>query len=351
MKNIVISSIEQYGYLIDTYKYCEKLKENNKITYVCFDYGFEKIEDELVDVIYLPKEGSLIKRMVNLNRTVAKVAKRNKCDLIFNVYNPLVFITKLLTLGKRNILDIRTGSIDPVKENRDKANKRILFNSKFFSEVTIISQSLAELLKIKDYTIIPLGGDRVSKNITKNLDKIRLLYVGVLADRKIIDTVIAFNKFVEKYSDLDIEYDIIGYFMDENSKEAKEFFSEVNKNQKINYLGRKKHEELEKYFNKANVGVSYIPMTEYYDVQPPTKTFEYLSQGLITIATNTSENKRVVNKNNGILCDDNSDSFYDALEILLKERFNFKTDYLRESVKEYSWDYIIDNKLIPIIEK
>ncbi len=86
MKNIVISSIEQYGYLIDTYKYCEKLKKNNKITYVCFDYGFEKIEDELVDVIYLPKEGSLIKRMVNLNRTVAKVAKRNKCDLIFNVY-------------------------------------------------------------------------------------------------------------------------------------------------------------------------------------------------------------------------------------------------------------------------
>ena len=53
--------------------------------------------------------------------------------------------------------------------------------------------------------------------------------------------------------------------MDENSKESKEFFSEVNKNQKINYLGRKKHEELEEYFNKANVGVSYVPMTEYYD--------------------------------------------------------------------------------------
>ena len=78
---------------------------------------------------------------------------------------------------------------------------------------------------------------------------------------------------------------------------------------------------------------------------------KYLSQGLITIATNTSENKKIVNKDNGILCDDNSDSFYNALEILFKKRFDFNTDYLRESVKEYSWDYIIDNKLIPIIEK
>lgn len=351
MKNIVISSIEQYGYLIDTYKYCEKLKKNNKITYVCFDYGFEKIDDEFVNVVYLPKEGSLMKRMIKFNRIIAKVAKKNKSDVIFNVYNPLVFLTRLLTLGKKNILDIRTGSIDPVKENREKANKRIVFNSKFFDEVTIISQSLAELLNLKKYTVIPLGGDKAIKNKVKNLEKIRLLYVGVLADRNIIDTVIAFNKFIKENNDLDIEYNIIGYFMDENSNEAKEFFHEVSKNNKVNYLGRKKHGELEHYFDEANVGVSYIPMTEYYDVQPPTKTFEYLNQGLITIATNTSENKKIINKDNGILCDDNVDAFYRALEILSKERFNFNTDYLRESVKEYSWDFIIDNKVIPIIEK
>ena len=53
MKNIVISSIEQYGYLIDTYKYCEKLKKSNKITYVCFDYGFEKIENEFIKMLFI----------------------------------------------------------------------------------------------------------------------------------------------------------------------------------------------------------------------------------------------------------------------------------------------------------
>ncbi len=42
---------------------------------------------------------------------------------------------------------------------------------------------------------------------------------------------------------------------------------------------------------------------EFYNVQPATKIFEYSMSGLITIATDTFENK--INKwDNGILCDD-----------------------------------------------
>lgn len=38
----------------------------------------------------------------------------------------------------------------------------------------------------------------------------------------------------------------------------------------------------------------YVPITDYYEYQPPTKTFEYVLSGLLCLATATSSNKEVI---------------------------------------------------------
>ena len=65
-------------------------------------------------------------------------------------------------------------------------------------------------------------------------------------------------------------------------------------------------------------------MTKFYDIQTPTKTFEYIISGLFCIATNTTANKNLINKDNGILCDDNATSFSNALMKLYKFRGSIK---------------------------
>ena len=65
--------------------------------------------------------------------------------------------------------------------------------------------------------------------------------------------------------------------------------------------GRIDYYKLKPFFDKCNVGVSYIPIRDYYQYQPPTKTFEYGLSGLVTIATETKSNQEVINNCNGIL--------------------------------------------------
>ncbi len=53
------------------------------------------------------------------------------------------------------------------------------------------------------------------------------------------------------------------------------------------------------YSGEGNKGVSYITKTNCCDVQPPTKTFEYLLSGMPSIATATQEKRRAVSSGNG----------------------------------------------------
>ena len=218
-------------------------------------------------------------------------------------------------------------------------------------EITIISEGLARHLGIAKYKVLPLGADYKEHIPNKSKQSMDLIYVGTLSNRNIVDTVKAFNKFVLDYgSKVNSTYTIIGFFSDKSEDEKRLFLEEINKKIKISYKGRKKHDELTTYFNNSNIGVSYIPITEYYNYQPPTKTFEYINHGLITIATKTYENKKIINKNNGILCEDNETSFYNALVYLFQNINSFHVDKILDTSNEYSWNNIVNETLVPILE-
>lgn len=232
-----------------------------------------------------------------------------------------------------------------MKEIRSYNNK-ILKESEVFENITIITDEVRKLLKIPEdkCNILPLGGKTLIKledDLNLDLDKkISLIYVGTFTRRRIIDTVKAFNKLSEKYNGENLEYKLIGFF--ENDIDEKMLLEEINKNQfnNIKYLGRVKNEELGKYFLESNIGVAFIPITEYFTNQPATKTYEYLFNGLFVIATSTIENQKVVNNKNGILIDDTEEAFYDALEYLYNNKVSFSRREIINTINNNSWENI-----------
>ena len=64
MKELLFVDKNPFGILIDTYKYCEYLKEEYDITYVCIDYGYNKLSMEGVKVVYVPNINSKLFRGV-----------------------------------------------------------------------------------------------------------------------------------------------------------------------------------------------------------------------------------------------------------------------------------------------
>src|SRR5690606_1611564 len=123
--------------------------------------------------------------------------------------------------------------------------------------------------------------------------------VGSLNKRRIEDTIIGFRKFYSEYHEkTKIVYDIIGF--GKNEKDILNLIKEEKMEDVIGFHGRKHYYQLYEFFDKANIGVCYIPITDFFDVQPPTKLFEYALSGLFTIATKTKENEKFINPKNGV---------------------------------------------------
>jgi len=266
----------------------------------------------------------------------------------------MVFLIGLFGKSKLKILDIKTGFLIDNIFFRWLFNKSILFSSLFFDKVNVLSENLAILLKLSDKKtfIVPLGAD-VLDDTPKQFDKIHLLYIGTLHKRHIEKTIDGFAKFYAKHTgEVSLRYDIIGFSHIEDEEERiKSAISKNKLNEIVTFYGRKNHQELNQYIKNATIGVCFVPQTSYYDVQPATKIFEYALSGLTTIATDTTENRRFITDINGVICDDNVDSFCDALEKVYAKLDKYNDRKIRDSLNEYNWENIVKNVLLPILEK
>ena len=113
--------------------------------------------------------------------------------------------------------------------------------------------------------------------------------------------------------------------------------------------GRKNHVELIPYLNRCNIGVAYVPITDYYKYQPATKIIEYVLSGLVCIATNTHENKYLINSINGILCNDTARDFALKLNELSKNLKKLDSQTIRNSLIQHEWQSIVNLNLKPFI--
>lgn len=323
-----------------------------EVHYFCIDQRLPKISPGNVIVHYQIFNSNKISSFFAYFFRLHLLIKREKFDLIFQVDGKFSILIRLLALSQEMIFDIRTGDLSNNKYKLWFRNMQISFVSLFYKNVSIISESLRVLLKLKSKTIkiIPLGGEQLPTNV-KTFEKIRLLYIGSLDKRNIHETVLGLSQYLaQEDSFKDITYDIVGFGKKNAINLLEEAITISGLTDKVMFHGRKKIDELYHFFEKCNIGLVYVPQTKAYDCQPSTKLFECLLAGMPVIATNTLENRVTLRPDCGVITEDNPVSFAKALGKIIQNRNSYSSQKIKEFYSEYEWCNIVKNKLEPYLK-
>jgi len=351
-RKLLIIHTLQFGYHIDSYEYVKNLKNDFEITYLCFDNNLEKIIIDGVRVQYVTYKRNFVKRGLRFVVESIKLINKNNYFATFVIYFQFVTLLRLLLPFHNFILDIRTGAVDLTHRKNKVNNKLMWFESLFFKNITVISENLRDKLKLQKRKthILPLGADQISSEI-KKFDQLKLLYVGTLLSRNIHQTVIGLSEYLDQKGKDIVSYDIVGSGSQKEEQELKNTIANHKLTDIVTFHGFIKHEELKPFFDKCNIGISYVPINEFFNCQPPTKTYEYINSGLLCVATNTYENKLLITKNNGILCDDNPRSFMRALAEVNKRKEFLDSNIIAETLYLHNWKNITKLNLLPYLLK
>ncbi|RDV10664.1 glycosyltransferase [Pontibacter diazotrophicus] len=350
-KKVLILSSSQFGYLTDTLKYCEHASDEFDFTYIGWDYNRKKIYLPYTNVKYVSRKSNKIFRNIKLLYTFHKEIGKGY-DITFINYTRGVSLVKMFNPNEKVILDIRTLCVNPSTLKRFFYDLVLRLESIFFNNITVISEGIAKKLWLKDYHILPLGGEYFSHK-SKCYENLSLLYVGTLQNRNIIDCVKGFHLFLKEHQHSEPEplFTIIGDSPDYELDEIKSYVHSNKLEKNINIIGRIPQSELSPFFEMANVGVSYIPMSPHFNHQPPTKTYEYLISGLPVIATATHANKKIMNEEMGTFIEDNAMSFLTGMKKIFEQRESYDSEHIRHLYAPFSWNNIVKKQFVPMIGK
>lgn len=353
-KKILLVPAYQFGYHSGNMFYAKYLTKYYDVTVLDYYVGKKIVTIEGVNVISVHYK-SRYKSQFELIMTLKKLYKVNNYDFIFISYFLSCSLINLFIPRRVTSIDIRTSFIfknKPIKEWFYNTIMKAEYRT--FKNRTIISQSLGEFLKIKKtFTVIPLGGEAPKVEIpVREFSKIGLLYIGTFYDRNIEETIKGFKLFLDTYEGkIDIKYTLVGFGPVNDINKVKNEIDTLKLGHVVEFIGEVRYPENVKFFLENNIGVSFIPNYSYYDCQPPTKTFEYLSYGMPVIATNTKENILVINHQNGVLIDATKESFCKGINEILKKKDDYNSLLISNSAKKYTWEYIVNNYLVQYIEK
>lgn len=340
----------QFGYLTDMYKWCKYLREDYDIFVLCFDLGLKRQELDGINVRYVSYDGPFAIRGIRFFAIVLWTTLFFNGIVFVEYYRNCEWLKRILPF-KKMILDIRSVAVLGTQNERDTYDKQREKACDRFDIVSVISEGVKRRLHRDDKTfILPLGADVISAS-SKLIDSLRLLYVGTFDNRQIDKTIKAVSAFHNQHPDIPITYDIIG---NGNHGELEQYRKLVDESGICNIVtlhGRIPNTELKPYFDKTNVGVSFVPITDYFNIQPPTKTFEYTLSGLYTIATRTTENALVINPNCGILIDDTEADFINALKQIWAERKHIDSSKVRSEMSAYQWNKIVAQDMTKILNQ
>lgn len=338
------------GTLTDNYKWCYYLRNEFDITFVELA-GPGHIDLDGINIITVSNKGNRVIRGLRFILTALVQILFFK-GLVIVFYFDGCSIFKRLLPWKKMILDIRTLSVEKNKDDRERGDEILRQTCFSYDFITIIQKDLINKLSIDErkVTVIPLGADVIS-NMPKTYDALRLLYVGTLDGRRIDETIKGVALFKERHPEADIVYTIVGDGVVDHKEQLESLVSDLDLENVVNIVGRVPYNKLQPFFDKSNIGVSYVPKTDWYEHQPPTKTFEYIMSGLYCIGTSTSENGKIINNSNGILHNDNPNDFAIALETIYVNRNMLSFTDIHKSLLEWQWSSIVNLRLIPFLRK
>ena len=350
---ILIIDKTPFGKLTDSFKWCEYLRKDYDITFICLS---PKNQSEIlcmdgVHVKHITSAGPYWVRGLRYMLACLYAVLRFH-GVILIVYFEHCGVFKKCFPWKKIWIDIRTLAVCGTKEEKDSYDNKIRQVCSKSDYVTTVSEGVANYLKLTNPTVsvLPLGSDIISQ-AKKDYSKLRLLYVGTLSGRNIDITIDGVAKFLTKFPAAEIEYKIIGSGFGNELELMKSKVHALGLEKCIHFLGLIPHHQLASHFNSSNIGVSFVPITEAYNRQPVTKTFEYANSGLFVIGTATDENIKVISPDNGILIQDTIDGFFDGLCQVYERKSLIREERVRSSLKTYTWKNIIDNYFRPVLNQ
>ncbi|MDY8163762.1 glycosyltransferase [Bacillus thuringiensis] len=353
MKKMLLIPKGQYGYNTDYLKMVNYLSKHNvHVDILCFDNNRLRVNlPENVNVKYINISKNRIINYIKYNIEIIKFILKNRKEYNWIIVSGTIeycgYIPLLLRkfTSKANwIMDIRTGAVFSSEKKRHFYDNAMKWSTKFFDHITVISDLLAKKLQISKYTLLPLGADRIVDIREKkvNTEKIKFLYVGTFENRNLENVIKAYDIFCTKNDNqIQTSLDVVGSaYTEKYQQRVMEAIENVKNKGNIQYHGRKNHDEIINLFKEAAVGFSYVPITDYYDVQPPTKTYEYIINGIVCIGTNTKANAEIINDRNGILINEDINSIIEGIEKVSKEICKYDILQLSQTVENYEWDKI-----------
>lgn len=350
-QDLLILNRTQFGYHLDTYYYARFAAKRLRITYVGFDTGRPKLALNGVLVKYVRYTGPKYLRYLRL--LVACVREIRRCrGAVFINYFPGCSVLRCFGSRARMIMDIRTGSIHPKTLVRRWENRLMRWESRGFRHVSVVSLSVAEHLHLSagKVHVLPLGAERMDVP-ARRIDRLDLLYVGTLDGRRIEDTVMGLERFLRDGGrGVPLAYTIVGDGPNGQLEALRCLVRSQGLEGIVHLPGYVHRTRLSELFRRCSVGVAYVPINDIYDCQPATKTYEYLFAGMPVIATATTENKKIINRSNGVLIQDTPDDFCRGLKDVYARRRQFDSEQVRHCCPESSWDRIVKLNLLPYIQ-
>lgn len=343
---IIICNPQQFGLNTDYVMYAKYLQNHFKeVCYITINQGYSMTDMSGVKFHYIPKFSFKQISYLLFFLYCLFFIMLHPGKIMTSNFSGCRYLKKMIPWRKMTV-NIRTVSVNHNKAEADIKNKKILNDVLPYDRIIMISEGGAKQLKLPlDRTkIVALGADVLSV-IPKMFDYPRLLYIGTLTGRNIIQTVKGFHQYlISCGADNKAQYNIVG-----NGEEYETILNYVKSHgltSRVKLHGFKPYDELKPFLDECNIGVSYVPITDGFMFQPPTKTFEYINSGLYCIATKTKANEDVITNRNGMLIDDNANSFMNALIHFDKIKGAINETEIRQSGEKYLWENIIDDQLI-----
>jgi glycosyltransferase involved in cell wall biosynthesis len=355
MKVLIIHRFPM-GYLTDAVKLCEYLSRRHEVSFLSFESwpGPHRITMPAVPSVRMQTETGLgipgVSRCTNLKRCIEEISKGY--DLTYVYYFRGCSLLPLLLPAPIIVADFRSQAVSQNCLKRILGDMLMKMEARCFGRIVAISEPLRCKLgvSVSKTHILPLGADRVDIP-PKCFDRLHLLYVGTLDGRRIDQTLLGLARFHKLHGhNVKVRYTIVGDGRAGDRVLLAKTAEDLGVQGIVDLPGYVTHDKLRPYWLECNVGVSYLPITPYYDHQPPTKTFEYMMAGMPVIGTATSANRQVISDTNGILIPDTPDGFYGGLCDLVLNRSRYKSETIKQSMQEYSWDTIMTGNAVPYIE-
>lgn len=262
------------------------------------------------------------------------------------------------------LVDVRSGNVTSGSSLRTILMNRLSgLEALLFDSCIAIDRRVGErvLGRRRLFDIVPIGADfnkfrpgqneSLRKRLGIDKEEIVVVFTGVLEPERSPERVLkAFAKALERLSKLKLLIVGEGTVRKQLEVSAKT----MGIQDMVHFASYIPYAHIQEYVSAGDIGFAFVPQISQYDLQPPLKTVEFLASGLPTIATKTKGNSLFIRDGeNGLLIDDDIGCLAEGILALacdykLRQKLR---DNARGSVREYDYERIVKEKLLPVYER